>query len=106
MTQKYKRTLPDFTGRTFNFLKVLNECDGPSTERGTFYLCECVCGNKRIVSATLLHRSKVTSCGCRILRKKQRKTDYNVTVKPFSIDKNVAIYAYGLSEEFFEYINR
>lgn len=103
--QKFKRTIPDLTGKKVSMLTVIRECAAPNGERGTWYLCVCECGNERPVIASLLHRGKVTSCGCKRRggkRTSQTKSlDYSCTLKPLSLDKLVAKKAYGVCDEFF-----
>lgn len=51
----------DLTGQVFTYLKVLNR----ATNRGsaTMWLCECVCGKQKNISACDLRGGKVKGCG-------------------------------------------
>ncbi len=51
----------DLTGKKFGRLTVIKRV---GDKKQTQYLCECECGNKRIVYASNLLRGKSTSCGC------------------------------------------
>ena len=54
--------LIDLTGQKFGLLTVLERAENKGKQ--TQWLCECQCGNKKIVYATNLRRGLTTSCGC------------------------------------------
>lgn len=53
----------DMIGRRFGRLTVL-EYDHPG-RNGPYYLCECDCGNQKVVSKNNLKTGNSTSCGCK-----------------------------------------
>lgn len=61
------RVLIDITGKRFGKLTVI-ECVGQDPLRHTMWLCQCDCGNTRVVSRTNLMSHNTQSCGC--VRKK------------------------------------
>ena len=56
-----RRHLDDFLGRRFGKLTVL-ELDHTDKHRNSYWLCECDCGNTRIVSRQNLLNGAVTCC--------------------------------------------
>lgn len=53
----------DLTGKKFNKLTVIRRVE--NTKNGqTRWLCECDCGNTKIVTGVGLRRNHVKSCGC------------------------------------------
>lgn len=53
----------DLTGQTFGLLTVLYEL--PERENGKIlWMCQCACGNTRIVRGTSLTSGNTQSCGC------------------------------------------
>ena len=58
----------DLAGQVFNRLKVI-EIDEVLSTRKTFWVCECICGNKKTVRSDSLQDGTVKSCGC--LKKEQ-----------------------------------
>ena len=55
-------TTKDLTGQTFGRLLVLERA-GSKNGRAA-WLCECICGNKTVVSGEVLRRGTSKSCGC------------------------------------------
>ena len=56
----------NLTGKTFSFLTVIED-DGTRSSNGSIkWKCKCVCGNITHVSATLLMKNKIKSCGCKL----------------------------------------
>lgn len=53
----------DITGKKFGKLKVLNRIYRESN-KNSYYLCECDCGNTLEVARTSLVSGKSTNCGC------------------------------------------
>jgi len=53
--------LKDLSGKEFGFLKVVRYIE--SRQGNSYWLCECKCGNTKVVSASNLKKSK--SCGCK-----------------------------------------
>lgn len=62
----------DLKGREFGFWKVIERAENHPTTRSAQWLCECVCGKRRIVRASALRTGRSKSCGC-------HKNDYNKT---------------------------
>ena len=52
----------DLTGKRFGYLKVIKQ-DGVIRSHKT-WLCECDCGNKKVVIGSKLLQGQVKSCGC------------------------------------------
>ena len=71
--------------------------------RGTSYLCRCVCGNERVVEGYALTREESTSCGCYHVdsrRKKPFEALYNRLVKTAAEHKHCMQLSY---EEFVKF---
>ena len=55
----------NLTGKVFNRWRVLHlGLPGPSPKYDTQWVCQCVCGTVRVVSASNLVSGKTKSCGC------------------------------------------
>jgi hypothetical protein len=58
----------NLVGISFSRLTVIKMVEKPvnndSKRRGTFWLCECECGNEKIVRSSELVRGDTKSCGC------------------------------------------
>lgn len=54
----------DLTGQQFNYLTVLELVPERSKDGRCQWLCQCLCGNKIIVSSHSLLSGNTTSCGC------------------------------------------
>lgn len=66
--------LIDLTDQNYGRLRVIRRSYQKS-KRGTFWECECICGNKTVVNGSSLRRRATSSCGClRIERVKQSFT--------------------------------
>lgn len=68
-------------GERFNRLVVLSE-QGKSN-RGYDYLCQCDCGNQKVINGSLIRKNQVRSCGCiksEIIKKKN--TTHGLTKSP------------------------
>lgn len=66
----------DLTGKKFGRLTVLGLSEKKSG-RKSYWVCECDCGNKKLVRSDSLKRGQVQSCGC--LKKEQNKTNLDRT---------------------------
>ena len=64
-----KRSLVDIAGQKFGRLTVVKR-QGSDKQAKATWLCECDCGNKKVVAGYLLRRGNTTSCGC--LRKRPK----------------------------------
>lgn len=60
------RTLIDLTGRTFGRLKVIGRVptDKYYSNPRPMWLCECQCGNQKVVRGSNLRAELTRSCGC------------------------------------------
>ena len=61
----------DLTGKKFGKLEVIGVHDTGS--RKTYYVCQCDCGNVKVVRADSLISGATKSCGC--IKKEQEKTN-------------------------------
>ncbi len=53
----------DLTGRTFGYLTVVKRAEkGDSRHR--YWVCNCICGNEKIVEESHLKNGHTKSCGC------------------------------------------
>lgn len=66
----------DLTGEKFGRLTVLGLSEKKSG-RKSYWVCECQCGNKKLVRSDSLKRGQVQSCGC--LKKEQNKINLDRT---------------------------
>lgn len=66
----------NLTGRSFGRLKVLG-LSPKRSGRKSYWVCECVCGNKKVVRSDSLKDGKVKSCGC--LKKEQDEINLDRT---------------------------
>jgi hypothetical protein len=53
----------DLTGEQFGRLRVLGR-EGMNKHRQLTWMCECECGNRKVVLGVCLRRGDVQSCGC------------------------------------------
>jgi 5-methylcytosine-specific restriction endonuclease McrA len=56
--------LIDITGQKFNMLTVLKHAGRDSTNK-TQWLCQCDCGNVKVITGLNLKNSNSKSCGCK-----------------------------------------
>lgn len=63
--QKYnkEKTIINMIGKKFGKLKVIEKA-GKDSDGSYNYLCQCDCGNKKIVNGVSLRQGVTTSCGC------------------------------------------
>jgi len=56
----------DLTGMQFTRLLVLRKVDKPShvTSRGSYWLCQCDCGQQKVIIYSALVKGNSKSCGC------------------------------------------
>lgn len=94
----------DLTGKRFGKLTAISE-NGRTKDGAVKWLCQCDCGNKSIVRATVLKRGITVSCGCiksDILRKKvtthglSKTAEYETWcgMRKRCLNKNTATYSY------------
>ncbi len=55
--------LIDLTGQTFNRLTVIKRMENDKWGQ-TRWLCQCECGNKKIIQGNHLKSNRIKSCGC------------------------------------------
>ena len=77
----------DMTGQKFGKLTVLERADNDKFGKAQ-WLCECECGNKKIIAGASLRRGLTVSCGCHKLEKLKK---YN---EEHTIDETGHIYGY------------
>ena len=65
----------DLTGKKFGKLEVIGVHDTGS--RKTYYVCQCDCGNVKVVRADSLISGATKSCGC--IKKEQDKTNLSTS---------------------------
>lgn len=66
----------DLTGQRFGKLVVIGRVEKPdNVKNGTFWLCKCDCGNKKIVNGNHLKDGNTQSCGCLY---NQNQRSYNI----------------------------
>lgn len=72
----------DLIGKKYGRLTVISLAEKPKESKSTskFWLCECECGNKKIISGNVLKQGKSKSCGC--LNTEMRPTE-DLTNKRF-----------------------
>ena len=62
------RKIESLVGRKFGKLTVLERAEDyivPKTKQHQFcWLCQCECGNQKVVRGSTLKNGKTTSCGC------------------------------------------
>lgn len=58
------RPLRDITEQTFGYLTALERVE--DERKGSYWLCRCVCGKKKIVNLSDLASGATKSCGCKI----------------------------------------
>ncbi len=54
----------DLTGQRFGKLVVLHEAEKEAGKRGAYWICQCDCGNTKVIYGGDLRRGRKTSCGC------------------------------------------
>lgn len=57
----------DLTGKRFGRLTVLEQAEDyikPNGEHEAMWLCQCDCGNQKIILGTSLRHGRTKSCGC------------------------------------------
>lgn len=56
--------LIDLTGQKFGRLTVLCKDKDRKTNNGSYWICQCDCGNVKSVKSSSLRREEIQSCGC------------------------------------------
>lgn len=68
--------LIDLTGQHFGRLTVIEKDANRITKSGSYWICQCECGNKKSIKSSSLRRGEIQSCGClRNERSKKAKED-------------------------------
>lgn len=65
------------TGQTFGKLTVLNRAENDKYGKAQ-WLCQCQCGNKKIINGASLRKGLTQSCGCQKLAKLKQYNEKNV----------------------------
>lgn len=63
----------DLTNQQFGYLTAIEVDKLKTTPKHTYWICECVCGERRSLQTYQLTSGKVTSCGCQNPRTKKSK---------------------------------
>lgn len=79
MYKTNKQGRKDITGERFNLLKVLFYYD--TFNKAARWLCECECGNFKVLEGCDLRKGKVKSCGCLGFKHRMRVLDCIVSGK-------------------------
>lgn len=56
--------LIDLTGQRFGRLTVIKKDQNRKTNSGSYWICQCDCGNIKSVKSSALRRGEIQSCGC------------------------------------------
>ena len=56
--------LIDLTGQKFNKLTVLYKDTNRKSNNGSYWICQCDCGNIKSIKSSSLRRGEIQSCGC------------------------------------------
>ena len=54
----------DLTGNKYGRLTVLNKDNERKSNSGSYWVCQCDCGNIKSVKSSSLRRGEIQSCGC------------------------------------------
>lgn len=77
----------DLKDQIFGRLKVLEKDNSRKTNNGSYWLCECECGNVKSIKSSSLRRGEIQSCGCfrnqRIAEVKKLKSESEMLNKRF-----------------------
>lgn len=65
--------------KEFERLVVRHRVDTPSGRKGVYYLCDCRCGNTKIVSYSNLTCGHTRSCGCISRELSSKRAEQNLT---------------------------
>lgn len=66
----------DLTNQQFGYLTVLKKDNERKTNCGSYWICQCKCGNIKSVRSSSLRRGEIQSCGCyRVEQLKKVKQD-------------------------------
>lgn len=76
--------LIDLTGQRFGHYTVLEKVNKPNDTRA-YWMCQCDCGNKRIVSGRDLRDGRSKSCGCATANIIRGTKTVDITGKRFGI---------------------
>ena len=89
--------LKDLTGKTFGRLKVIERAENKGHQ--TYWLCECQCENRTIISVESgnLKRGRVKSCGCLYSERKRSEVPPNI----FEFRENYKVGYTDTSQEFY-----
>ena len=56
--------LIDLTGQKFGRLTVIKKDTNKITNSGSYWICQCECGNVKSIKSSSLRRGEIISCGC------------------------------------------
>ena len=66
----------DLTGKTFGKLTVLSRAENDKYGKAQ-WLCQCQCGNQKIINGASLRKGLTQSCGCQKLAKLKQYNEKN-----------------------------
>lgn len=79
--------LIDLTNQAFGRLTVLEKDKTRKTNSGSYWICQCECGNIKSVKSSSLRRGEITSCGCyrkeQLAKAKQEQSENEMIGKRF-----------------------
>lgn len=82
----------NLVGQKFGRLFVLERAKShiqPSGQKKTMWLCQCECGNKKIINGHSLKTGVTVSCGCRMHETGDRTIHGNSNTRLYGIWKNM-----------------
>ena len=64
LTKLSSKNFIDETGNKYGKLTVLYKVENYSAIQGVYWMCQCECGNQKIILGSSLRSGNTTSCGC------------------------------------------
>ena len=82
----------DLTGQVFGKLTVIKKVSRPSDKKsaGTYWECQCLCGNTKIFSRHSLIQKEVQTCGCFSRIKDLSNQKFGKLIALYPIESNTA----------------
>ena len=79
--------LIDLTNQTFGRLTVLEKDKTRKSNSGSYWICECDCGNIKSIKSSSLRRGEIQSCGClrneKVAQSKKQQSEDEMIGKRF-----------------------
>ena len=76
-----QKVCTDLTGRKFGKLRVVERAENYISPKGSIssqWLCECECGNRKVIRQCDLVNRRTVSCGCYCKKNNSRPNDYEI----------------------------